>query len=102
MAIKHLTGDNFAQTIGSGTTLVDFWADWCGPCKMVAPIIEELAEEFDGRAVVAKVDTDAEEDIAFGYGITAIPTVILFRDGAEAERFVGVQPKAIYAQALSI
>jgi thioredoxin 1 len=101
MAILHLTADNFNEVISSGTVLVDFWADWCGPCKMLAPVIEELAEEYAETATVAKLDTDAHGEIAAGFGIQGIPTVIVFKDGAEAARFVGVQPKARYAEALA-
>ncbi|MDR3278674.1 MAG: thioredoxin [Oscillospiraceae bacterium] len=101
MAILHLTTDNFNEAVASGTVLVDFWADWCGPCKMLAPIIEELAEEYAESVTVAKLDTDAHGEIAAALGIQGIPTVILYRDGAETARFVGVQPKARYAEALA-
>jgi thioredoxin 1 len=100
MSLSHLTEASFASSIASGTTLVDFWADWCGPCKMLAPVIEELAEELDGRIAVAKVDTDAEGALAIKYGITGIPTVILFKNGAEIARFVGAHPKEMYIAAL--
>jgi thioredoxin 1 len=93
MSIIHLTDETFEKEIASGDTLVDFWADWCGPCKMLAPVIEELADEYSGRVKVGKVDTDAFGEIAESFGITGIPTVILFRDGSERARFVGVRPK---------
>ena len=101
MSILHLTTGDFDETISKGSTLVDFWAGWCMPCKMVSPIIEELAAEYEGRVTVAKVDVDSEGDIAMRYGIMGIPTVILFKDGAEDQRFVGVQPKETYAAALT-
>lgn len=101
MAIIHLTDDNFAGAITSGTVLVDFWADWCGPCKMLAPVIDELADEFEESVTVGKLDTDASSQTAAAYGITAIPTVILFRDGEEITRFIGVHPKEEYAEALA-
>ena len=91
MSVLHLTTENFNETIENGRVLVDFWAAWCGPCKMVAPIIDELAAKYDGSLTVAKVDTDSEAPIAVNYGITGIPTVILFNDGVEVKRFVGVQ-----------
>lgn len=100
MAIVHLNDDNFTESIASGTVLVDFWADWCGPCKMLAPIIEELAQDFDGSVMVGKLDTDESSKTAITYGITAIPTVILFKNGEEVTRFVGVHPKDDYAEAL--
>jgi thioredoxin 1 len=101
MAILHLTRDNYNEAVASGTVLVDFWADWCGPCKMLAPVIEELAEEYAESVTVAKLDTDAQGEIAAALGIQSIPTVIIFRDGAETARLVGVQPKARYAEALA-
>ncbi|MCL1835525.1 MAG: thioredoxin [Oscillospiraceae bacterium] len=100
MSIQHLTVGNFDETISKGKVLVDFWADWCGPCKMVAPVIEELAAKYDGSVVVAKVDVDSEGALAGRYRVEGIPTVILFSDGVEARRFVGVQPKEIYESAL--
>jgi thioredoxin 1 len=100
MAIIHLTDESFARETASGDTLVDFWADWCGPCRMLAPVIEELAGEYEGRVKVGKVDTDACGELAESFGVTSIPTVILFRDGAEVRRFVGVRPKGEYAAAL--
>ena len=91
---------NFDRTIANGKSLVDFWAGWCMPCKMVAPVIEELAADFEGSVTVAKVDVDANNDIASRYGVMSIPTVIVFVDGAETKRFVGVQPKETYSAAL--
>ncbi|MDR3209469.1 MAG: thioredoxin [Oscillospiraceae bacterium] len=100
MALVHLSEQDFVNTIVTGATLVDFWASWCGPCKLVAPVIEELSEQYADRVTVAKVDVDANESVAASYGITAIPTVILFRDGEEAARFVGVRPKEEYESVL--
>ena len=96
MSVMHLTAENFNENIGSGRVLVDFWASWCGPCQMLGPLIEELAEEYKGRATIAKVDIDNEKKLAQRYGVMSIPTVILFEDGVEKNRFVGVQPKAVY------
>ena len=101
MAILHLTDDTFAGAIASGTVLVDFWADWCGPCKMLAPLIEELAAEFEGAVTVGKLDTDASGQTAAAFGISAIPTVIVFKNGVEATRIIGVHPKEDYAAALA-
>ena len=90
-----LTDQNFEQEIvqSKSAALVDFWAEWCMPCKMLGPIIEELADEFAGRLKVGKVDTDANRQISMKFGISAIPTVILFKDGQMAKKFVGLQSK---------
>ncbi len=74
-------------------TLVDFWAVWCGPCKMIAPVLEEIAQEYDGQLQVTKLDVDHNNDSAFKYGVMSIPTLILFKDGQPAERIVGFMPK---------
>ena len=100
MGAIHLTKDNFDEVIGKGRTLVDFWSGWCGPCKMVAPVIEQLADEFSGVATVAKVDVDSENALAARFSIANIPTVVLFQDGAEIKRLIGVKPKETYAAEL--
>jgi thioredoxin 1 len=74
-------------------TLVDFWAEWCGPCRMVAPVVEQIAEEYGDRMRVAKMDVDANRETPMQYGIQGIPTLILFKDGEEAARIVGFRPK---------
>jgi len=91
-AIKDLTRDTFDATIREGKVLVDFWAPWCGPCRMQAPILEELANEVQG-VTIAKVNVDDEPDLASRYGVMSIPTLILFENGTEKERYIGVQPK---------
>ena len=100
MGALHLNKDNFDEVIGKGKTLVDFWAGWCMPCRMVAPVIEELAAEYEGKATIAKVDVDVENALASRYSIMNIPTVILFEDGKEVKRFIGVKSKAEYAAGL--
>ena len=74
-------------------TLVDFWAVWCGPCKMIAPVLEEIAQEYEGQVQVTKLDVDHNNDSAFKYGVMSIPTLILFKNGQPAERIVGFMPK---------
>jgi len=96
MSLINLTTKNFDETIKSGKTLVDFFADWCGPCKMLSPIIKEIADEVGTRAVVAKVDVDEQRDLAVRYKVSSIPTVIFFENGAEIKRFEGVRPKEMY------
>lgn len=95
MAIVHPTAENFDALIRDNKlVLVDFFATWCGPCKMIAPFIEEVAEEYEGKAVVAKIDVDEAQEIAAEYGISSIPTVILFKDGAPIHTEVGAHDKA--------
>ena len=95
-----LTSDNFDSTIASGVTLVDFWAPWCGPCRMVAPVIDELAEEYDGKATIGKVNTDEQQMIAVKYGIRSIPTLIVFKDGQPVDQIIGAVPKQVLASKL--
>jgi thioredoxin 1 len=94
--ISNLTTDTFKPAIASATTplLVDFWAPWCGPCKAIAPILEELAVEFGGKVQIAKVNIDENEAVAAEFGIRAIPTMLLFKNGKVADTIVGMMPKA--------
>jgi len=93
--VIELTDTNFDQEVLSSDkpTLVDFWAEWCRPCKMLAPTIEELANEYAGRLKVGKVDTDSSRQAAMKFGISAIPTLILFKDGKLVKKMVGLQSK---------
>jgi thioredoxin 1 len=99
-AAQDLTNENFDSTVGSGVTLVDFWAEWCGPCKMMTPVIDEIASDYDGKVKVGKIDVDAQQDLAMKFQVSSIPTLIVFKDGEVAERFVGVTSKADLSKAL--
>lgn len=90
--IKKLNSNNLYEEINNGITLVDFYADWCGPCKMIAPIIEEIATECE-NITVGKINVDNDAEIALKYNVSSIPTIIIFRDGKEASRLVGYRPK---------
>lgn len=92
-AVKHLTDDNFHDETAQGVTLVDFFADWCGPCKMMEPIIHELATEMEGKVKVAKLDIEAAQKITATLQVTSIPTLILFKEGKEVNRVVGLKDK---------
>ena len=93
MSVQKLNQNNFNNAIANGTALVDFYADWCGPCRIVSPIVDEIAEERRD-ITVGKVNVDDENALAMKYGVMSIPTLIVFKDGKEAARIVGARPKA--------
>ena len=93
---KVLTSATFNAAISSGLTLVDFYADWCMPCKMLAPTISSIADEYAGKVSVAKLNIDQAQDVAAKYGVMSIPTVILFKDGVAVNKKVGLAPKNVY------
>lgn len=98
--ILQVTDQNFDTTVGASTqpVLLDFWATWCAPCKMLKPLVEELATEYEDRVVIAELDVDANPITASKFGVLSIPSLILFRSGKPAERIVGYKPKAYLKQ----
>ncbi|MFC5470324.1 thioredoxin [Cohnella suwonensis] len=89
-----ITKENFTENVAQGVSLLDFWAPWCGPCKMQLPIVEELSDELKGTATIAKVNVDEEPELASQFGVMSIPTLILFKDGQPVDKLVGLQSKA--------
>eukprot|EP01155_Anaeramoeba_flamelloides_P017084 Anaeramoba_flamelloidesa5620_434.p3 GENE.a5620_434~~a5620_434.p3 ORF type:complete len:106 (-),score=12.41 a5620_434:673-990(-) len=96
-----LTQENFEETTNSGISLVDFWAPWCGPCKMLAPVIDQLADEFDGKAKICKVNSDEQQDLSVKYGVRSIPTMIFMKDGEVVDQLIGAQPKQAIADKIN-
>jgi len=100
MALE-ITQENFKETLDTDKpVLVDFWATWCGPCRMVGPIVDEIAQEYDGKAVVVKIDADANMDVMREYGIRSIPTLLYFKNGEVVDKVVGAQPKSVLTSKL--
>ena len=93
---KVLTDQNFTESIAKGLTLVDFYADWCQPCRMLSPTIAAIADDYAGKVQVGKLNIDTAQNIAAKYGVMSIPTVILFKDGVAVEKKVGLSPKNVY------
>ncbi len=95
-----LTSDNFKNSIASGVVVVDMYADWCGPCRALSPILEDLSQKIDG-VTFAKLDVDTFSDIAMEYGVMSIPTVIIFKDGKEHKRIIGLYPRDYYIEVIN-
>lgn len=100
-AMKEINDDNFEEVIKQGVTLIDFYANWCGPCRMIAPVMEELSKEYAGKAVIAKLDVDKAQVATSKLNVTSIPTVILFMNGEEVKRVVGVRDKNTFTAMLN-
>ena len=98
---KVFTDDNFSEETASGVTLVDFWAPWCGPCRMQGPIVEQIADSMAGKAKVGKLNVDENPNTAAQFGVSGIPTIIIFKDGEVAERYVGLKPEDVLMEKLN-
>ena len=101
MALE-ITDANFDELVlkSSKPVMVDFWAEWCGPCRMLGPIIEEISKDYDGKAVVGKLDVDSNQEFAAKFGVRNIPTVLVFKDGELVNRQVGVSPTNVYSESI--
>jgi thioredoxin 1 len=100
MAITNVTDQNFGTETSEGLVLADFWAPWCGPCKMIAPVLEELDAEMGDKVKIVKLDVDENQETASKYGVMSIPTLFVMKDGEVVEQIVGFQPKEALAQAI--
>ncbi len=98
--MQIITTNEFDKAVSEGVVLVDFFADWCGPCKMLAPVLENLSREYEGRATILKVNVDNDPDLARRFGVAAIPTLVLFQDGAEVKTVMGYQAAPVLRQLL--
>ena len=99
--MTHFNKESFDVALAEGKLMmVDFWAVWCGPCRMLAPMVDDLAEKYAGKVVVGKVNVDEEQELAIRYGVMSIPTVIFFKDGKEIDRKVGVMPPEVFTKVL--
>ena len=95
------TSANFEDTTKDGVSMVDFWAPWCGPCRMIAPVIEELAVDFEGKAKICKVNTDEEQDLAVKFGVRSIPTILFMKNGEVVDTMVGASSKQAFADKIN-
>ena len=103
MSLITITDDNFKEEVldSDKPVLIDFWAVWCGPCKLIAPIVEELATEYEGKAKIGKLDVDSNQQTSINYGVRSIPTLLIFKDGEVKETIIGAVPKANVVEKLN-
>ncbi|MFD0047759.1 thioredoxin [Actinomycetes bacterium NPDC127524] len=101
MAISHVTDQSFSTETNEGLVLADFWAPWCGPCKMIAPVLEELDSEMGEKVKIVKLDVDENQETAGKFGVMSIPTLILLKDGEVVDKVVGFQPKEALSELIS-
>jgi thioredoxin 1 len=101
MAITNATDQTFTNETGSGLVLVDFWAPWCGPCKMIAPVLEELDAEMGDKVKIVKIDVDENQETAAKFGVMSIPTLLVLKDGEVVDKVIGFQPKEALAGKIS-
>ncbi|WP_044893045.1 thioredoxin [Bacillus alveayuensis] len=101
MAITNVTDQNFAQETSQGLVLADFWAPWCGPCKMIAPVLEELDQEMGDKVKIVKINVDENQETAGKFGIMSIPTLLVFKNGEVVDKVIGYQPKEALAGVLN-
>ncbi len=97
----ELTASNFDEVTKEGVSMVDFWAPWCGPCRMIAPVIDELAGDFEGKANICKVNTDEQQDLAVKYGVRSIPTIVFMKDGEIVDTMVGASNKQAFTDKIN-
>jgi len=98
--VKHLNAENFAATIASGVTLIDFWAEWCGPCRMLGPVLDKVAEAVGDDAIIAKVNVDESPQLAAEYSVSSIPAIFILKDGKKVNTFVGVKDQQTLVDAI--
>jgi len=98
--VKHLTSANFEESTSKGLVLIDFWAPWCGPCRMLGPVLDQVADEMGDEAVVGKINIDEEQDLAVKFGVRSIPAIFILKDGEVVESFVGVKDKSTLVNSL--
>ncbi|HET7628264.1 MAG TPA: thioredoxin [Bacillales bacterium] len=101
MAIVKATDQNFTEETSQGLVLADFWAEWCGPCKMIAPVLEEIDAELSDQVKIVKLDVDENQETAGNFGVMSIPTLILFKDGEVVDKVVGYQPKEALVEVIN-
>ena len=102
MSVIDITTKNFQEEVANSDlpVLIDFWAEWCGPCKMIGPVVEELAADYDGKAVIGKVNVDENPNVSAQFGVRSIPTLLVFKDGEVVDKQIGAVPKGVLAQKL--